>query len=459
MTPNEIAQDERLLMRFQDELAYADRARPTDEEIHVDGELLHSPDAVLLIAWLWPEQVYLPDHDPFALAEGEDRSFWQRVAADSQSLDFQQSFERTAAAVDRRRQQRRAVASDRFARITEAVSMTLGCSVDDVMTHLMRATPLTEGDVEALQRGRTPVAFSVIVGICNALQLQFAEGAWELVDPQRLARRIEQSVIANAISRQLRLLSRSSLESVAKKVPKGSVEAGEGQEFEAYRAPQRGARYRSFFEVLAADPRDDPEYPLEEINRILTEAGENPLPPSAKVKSERSWWAGSGTKSEGRPQVSAWWGAGYRVGNIVIPLGSDEIESIIFRALPGRQEWLADPDHASSGEYPALAPVTVSIYPDMSGVADALLSFGRAVQSWAKSTELDDPAIRILIQFLRSSGEVDREAIEGHFAETEGAPVDASWMSNLLTRARRQGWIVNNGTRGKPRWATTLSAA
>lgn len=454
MTPNEIAQNDELLARFQDELAYLDRARPTDEEIDADGELLHSSDGVLLIAWLWPDSIYMPDRDPFGLVERQEGSFWQRLVTNSHSLDFRQTFEQTSAAVADHQRQRRVVVSDRFAKIVKSISTTLACSVDDVLIHLMRTIPLTERDVEALQNGHTPVAFSVILDVCNALQLRFVGYEWELVYPQRLARRIGQSLAANAISSQLGFLSTSSLESLAKKVPKGSVEASVGKEFDSYPAPGPGARYRALFEALAVEPRDDPEYTLRQIDNILTEADEDELPKTAKTK--RSWWAGSGTKSEGRPQVSAWWGAGYRVGNIVIPLGSEQIESIIFRALPGRQEWLADPDHVSSGEYTVPEPVAVSIYPEIGGIADVLLSFGRTIESWAKSNELDDPSMRSLIQFLRSSGESDRAAIGRHFSEPDGEPVNASWLSNLLTRARRQGWIVNNGTRSNPRWTANL---
>lgn len=50
--------------------------------------------------------------------------------------------------------------------------------------------------------------------------------------------------------------------------------------------------------------------------------------------------------------------------------------------------------------------------------------------------------------------------IEGHFNQGRDKPVDAAWMTNLLTKARRQGWTVNNGTRSRPRWASTrLTAA
>ena len=71
----------------------------------------------------------------------------------------------------------------------------------------------------------------------------------------------------------------------------------------------------------------------------------------------------------------------------------------------------------------------------------------------------DDPDIRHLVEFLDEIGEADRSQIERHFNQAREKPVGPTWMTNLLTRARRQGWTVNNGTRSRSRWASTTLTA
>lgn len=497
MTPHEVAADTSRLLRFQNEVAYLDRMQPSEDEVRDDTELLRSKEGILVIAWLWPNLIYDPEFDPFD-ASRENPVLWENVARDSESVGEEPAtvFRTTSRAIDRRRQRRREVAARRFGAIIELTARAVDCSVEDLKTHLKWAAPLTELELERLLRGDTPFLFPVVVRVCSALQLVFTD-AWVLVDQQRLAHRIAQSVLASEISDHLRLLTLDNLKSAVRKLPRESVDAEQAQGPDTYSAPRPGGRYWSLYEALAADKRQYPNYTLAEIDRLLVEAGEQPLPVSART--DRSWWAGTGAKTEGRPQVSAWWAAGYRIRSIAIDPSSGRVASIRFAALPGRGEWLANPERTAQREYRLPGPLEVWIYPDVEGIAIALTDFAnqtealtrglnleglkaglsefaRAGEAQARGLDLeesravldrlkapnrsnvpDDPDIRHLIEFLRQLGEADRSQIERHFSQLRKEPVDAAWMTNLLTKARRQGWTTNNGTRSRPRWTTTLA--
>ena len=211
------------------------------------------------------------------------------------------------------------------------------------------------------------------------------------------------------------------------------------------------------------------------------------MPDSAR---NRSWWAGSGAKTEGRPQVSAWWGAGYRVRNIAVDRTSGDVVSIGFEALPGRAEWYADPERTSRREYRAPGLDKVRIYPDLveadnvriypdfgplrtvfaetlkalppvdfEGIRAGFSALGKSFDASGLSIVPEDSDVRSLTKFLDEVGEADRSQIELHFSQVRDEPFDASWMTNLLTRARRQGWTVNKGTRKHPSWAATRKRA
>lgn len=486
MTPHEITADELQLARFQDEVAYLDRTQPAEDEVRKDIELLQSKDGVLIVAWLWPSPIYESNCDPFDVDSRENQALRADAPTHSPGVEAEKAFAAAGHAFDRRRRKRCQVAARRFRVIMETTARAVGYPVEDLKTHLKWSTPLTDLELDRLLHGDTPFPFPVIVSVCRALQLEFTDAlTWVLIDPEHLARRIQHSVVASGISSQLCFLTLENLESVVKKLPRGHANAGQAQELDLYRAPQPGGRYWSLYEALAADTRDDPDYTLAEIDQILVEAGEMRLPVSAST--DRSWWAGSGAKPEGRPQVTAWWAAGYRIRNVAIAPPSGHVTSIGFEALPGRAQWLASPERTVQREYRAPGPEKIGIYPDIEGVIAALAPLAKASAALAKEVDIkglaaamtplttaleriselnrsratleanvpDDPNIRHLVEFLDKVGEASRSQIQHHFKEMQEKPVDAALMTNLLTRARRQGWIVNNGTRSKPRWTAT----
>jgi hypothetical protein len=436
VTPHEVAADDALVVRFQTEVAYLDRLQPLESEMREDAELLNSKDRVLIIAWLWPELWYRSERDPFSDAA-------------------------SGAAQHQHRQQRYVVAR-RFEAIIEFTARAVGRSVDEVTTHLEWSAPLTQLELDRLLRWYAPFPFPVIVRICRALQLEYAD-EWVLVDPQRLAGRIDQSVLASTISGRLRSLTLDNLETLARRLPRLRADAGQAQEPGVYRAPGPAGRYWSLYAALAADVRADPDYTLAEIDRLLVDAGEERLPASARAN--RSWWAGNGAKPEGRPQVSAWWAAGYRIAKVTTEPSSGQVRSIGFEALPGRAQWLADPERAARREYRVPGPERVGIFP----VPDTFKAhwnevvrpeLAKAVErltAWKRSFVPDDPDIRHLVKLLDRVGEADRAQIERDFSQARDEPVDAAWMTNLLTRARRQGWTANEGTRSQPRWTAPRS--
>jgi len=490
MTLHDIAADNSQLVRFQNEVAYLDRTQPTEDEVRDDTELLNSKDGILIVAWLWPSPIYESGYDPFDVTSRENQSLCKNAAKHSSGVAAEKAFAAAGHAFDRQRQRRRQVAARRFELIIKTTARAVGCPVEDLKTHLKWSTPITDLELDRLLHGYTPFPFPVIVSLCRALQLEFTDAlAWVLTNPQRLARRIKESVVASGISSQLRFLTLENLESVVKKLPRGPVNAGQAQELDLYRAPQPGGRYWSLYEALAADESDHPDYTLAEIDRVLVEAGEMRLPVSASA--DRSWWAGSGAKPEGRPQVSAWWAAGYRIRKVAIAPSSGQVTSVGFEALPGRAEWLVNPERTVQREYRAPGPEKVGIYPDFENLMAALAPLAKASEALAKEVDLeglaaaltplataldritelnrsrakleanmpDDPNIHHLVEFLEKVGEANRSQIEHHFIQMQEKPVDAAWMTNLLTKARRQGWIVNNGTRSQPKWTATQLTA
>jgi hypothetical protein len=475
MTPHEVAADSSRRLRFQTEVAYLDRMQPPEVEVDSDTKRLGSEYGVLIVAWLWPTPSYEPGFDPFDAVSAENQVLWENAAKHLQPVGTEKAFETVSLAFDRQRRERLWVAARRFTQILEATARAVDRSVEDLKTHLQWSVPLTQLELARLLYGHTPFPFLVIVKLCHELQLEFTD-AWILVEPQLLARRIDESVLASGISDDLRCLTLHSLESVRRKLPpRRNVNAGRAQELGIYRAPGPDGRYGSLYEALAADVRDYPAYTIAEIDRLLLDAGEMRLPDSAST--DPFWWAGNGAKTKGRPQLSAWWAAGYRIRKVEKDPSTGQVTSIGFAALPGRADWLTNPERTAQRKYQV--PGRIEIYRDeddlmvarirenpegLKGMMDALAKlpaiFAAAFEKSPLSKNPDDPDVRHLVEFLDKVREADRSQIEGHFNLGRDKPVDAAWMTNLLTKARRQGWTVNNGTRSRPRWASTrLTAA
>jgi hypothetical protein len=467
MTPHDVATDNVGLLRFRDEVVYLDRMRPPQDEVDADAQLLTSKVGVLIVAWLWPSPSYDPGFDPFGADPGAGQVLLENAVRHPTPVSEEKPLEAARLTLDRQRRKRLRVAARRFAQIIELTARAVDRSVKDIKTHLEWSVPVTPLELGRLLHGHTPFPFPLIVVLCRALQLEFTD-AWTLVDPQSLARNIDQSVRSSDIRDHLRSLTMDDLESVQKKLPP-SRPANVGPDLapDIYHAPKPGGRYWSLYEALAADARDSPDYTIAEIDRLLIDAGEAQLPDSAR-KSDRSWWAGNGAKAEGRPQVSAWWAAGYRIRNIEIDPSSDQVASVGFEALSGRAEWHTNPKRTVQREYRVPGPEKLEIYRHEHDLTFAHLGqwkwrdFQAAIgptlevlEAWRRSSEPGDPDIRQLVEFLDKIGEADRSQIESDFNQTLEKPVAAAWMTNLLTRARRQGWTVNNGTRSRPRWAST----
>lgn len=474
MNSHDIVASASRLLRFQDEVAYLDRMWPSDDEVHSDNELLKSKEnGTLIVAWLWPMSDYRPGSDPFDVPLREELELGKQAIDNQRSANTHDALETASRAIDHSRESRRQIPARRFERFIESIAGEVNRTVEEVKTHLIWSVPLAPLELDRLLAGLAPFPFHVIVRLCDALRLKFTDG-WDLDDARLLARRIDLSVRASEIASRLRFLTLDNLMSVESRLPRRTVDTGQSQDLDTYRAPEVGGRYSSLYEVLAADDRDSPQYSLAQIDQLLLDAGELGLPVSARKG--RSWWAGSGTKSEGRPQVSAWWGAGYRVENVSIDAFAGEVLSIKFEALPGRAEWVANPERTSLREYRPPSPVNVRIYPDAAALEGYQADLDEKVSALAsrfdyegfreaispilvyldalhRSYVPDDPDVLTLTEFLDSVGEADRLQIERQFSQVRNEPVDAAWLTNLLTRARRHGWITNKGTRKRPRWA------
>src|SRR3954454_19422012 len=177
MIPDDVAADASRLVRVQNQGAYLDWVRPSDDEVRHDAELLGSKAGVRVIAWLWPNAVYDPSFDPFDDVSAKDQRFWDDAVKDSHVAGSAKALRTANRAVDRRREHRRQVAARRFQRIIELTARKLGHDdVETVKTHLKWSTPLTQIELDRLLRAQTPFPFRVIVGLCRTLQLEFNDG-------------------------------------------------------------------------------------------------------------------------------------------------------------------------------------------------------------------------------------------------------------------------------------------
>lgn len=445
MTPQDVAADRQLFDRFLSTVPGYVRPHTGRREFGQHPVLLPVPERILITAWLWPDRSYNPAFDPFDPAD-------ERNSPDAQVI-----HERVA---------------DVFFVFLEAAADECGRAIEEVLAHVRWSARLSERELDQLLNGHDHIAF--IVQLCGALQLEFNSDHWILVDPPRLARRVTQSLLATQIAQQLHHLTTENLESVRRKLPKGSEDAARALEIGAFPAPSEGSRYRTLYEALAADERPTPRYSLKEIDGILAAGGEPVLPRSAHT--DRSWWAGSGTKATGRPQISAWWAAGYQILQIEADPASGAISSVSFEALPGRAGWIADPERTQEGVYRMPAPSTVRIeLPEhLSKSTGPVITFqptDKFLQLDARrskpSTHLNVSQPEIQVQYsddvawlrsvLEEEGEADRSLIEQRFRQDRHEEFEAAWMTNLLTRARRQGQTKRYGTRNRPRWVATGS--
>ena len=434
MTPDEVLTDLDALTRFQREVAYRDRAPRSKRMRDSDTTLLLSESGLTAVAWLWPDQTFDPAFDPYDASDERnttDAVTWTQILA------------------------------ARFRHFVIAASSACDRSPRDVLSHVAWAVGLSRRDMARLVEGHDHLAYAA--GVCAALQLEFADG-WRIVDPAKLGHRVEASITATRISRRLHLLTAENLANLERKLPKGQRDLEQAKAPESYYAPPPGGRYRALFELLALDERDSPYYLLDAIDRALDEGGEEALPRSARH--DTSWWSGTGASAIGRPQLSAWWAAGYKVDRIEVSEDSGEVIGVRFTNLPGRPTWFSDADRIVRGTYRMPDRVTVPVRPQDTSVANLVGSAPWLAEEDTPTSPSQpqgtgplrprDREVQVLLQLLEVSGEMDRAAIEEHFDPKE-ADDFAPWMSNLLTRARRQGWTVRYGTKTKPRWVASGS--
>lgn len=434
MTPSDVTADPAVLLRFQHEVAYLDRIAPFAPQREDDLEVLESRSGVQVVAWLWPHAFYEADDDPFV----------ESVLSD-----------------EHKRNRQRQIAAKRFSTIADAVAQAVGRSEDDLRSYLEWAIPLSTFELSQLLRGYSPFAFPVITRLCSVLQLEF-DTQWELVGPTTLAERIDRALLARAVSGRLHDMTLEDLEELATKLP-GPRDVPVVKEDVA--APEPGARYASLYEALRADARNELTLSLAEVDEILSRSGEATLPASART--HRAWWAGTGAKSAGRPQVRAWWAAGYRVDEVIQDAKVGETVSVRFVRRSEHAPTSTELGRAGEGDGASSAAVRTAIYPfsaKMLAQWDApararLAAIVSAVVDYARSMRPEDDDLQQLVALLDKAEFVDRSEIERHFSEVFGRPVDPTWLTNLLTRARRQNWATNVGTRSQSQWVPAKSKA
>lgn len=258
---------------------------------------------------------------------------------------------------------------------------------------------------------------------------------------------------------------------------------------DTYTAPALGTRYRGLYEALATTAVQVPTLDVDPAAfRIRTARGWIDLPPSA-IR-DRAWWSGSGQSVTGRPQVRAWWAAGY--GSPKLATNDDGlIVSAQFPPLPGREDWLQEhstEERLASGRYtvpPApntpyhaaftyggpsvwqmdneqFAALRTSLTGSRPATApDRSENSSEEAQS-SETVRTDADQIGLLVQHLRQHGESGRREIEALFATQTAKLSDdldlAKWLPNLLAKARRQRRIANIGTRKQPRWVAAGTA-
>ena len=435
MSPHSIGSRAQQTGGYLDELGYGQYPGESSN-YRTAVETLEPRARVLLVAWLGP-------HNDFYSRSGSAAA--RRVPQDRRTPQD--------------------VATD-FRRFLATAVKVSGRPASEVAAHAGWRASLSPRDLDRLLDGREGFSIPCILDLCDALQLEFRD-RWLLVDPRRLTRRIDESLTAVRVVRRLRDLPGDRLESLYRGLPNGSAEVSAAG---PYLPPPQGARYRPLFEVLASDDRERPAIDVRNLDRALQERGDGAgLPKSAYA--DRSWWAGTGSKAAGRPQVSAWWAAGYRIGTLVTDAVTGAVLTVTFEALPGRDLWLADPKRLEGYGFeerepePEARPIVGERAVDLllprsllsgppASAHDGLAGdeADHTVEPEAASKIHDDLTDR-LVSSLDALGEADRATVAAkldvNLSDTE--------LSNLLTRARRRGHVVNYGTRTRPRWVVAGS--
>ncbi|WP_353709413.1 hypothetical protein ABRQ22_10055 [Cellulosimicrobium sp. ES-005] len=313
---------------------------------------------------------------------------------------------------------------------------------------------------------------------------------WLLLNTASLGARIDDALADLASVDDLRAALRKRYN------PDGDRNATVYRPGDTFTAPASGSRYRGLYEALATTSEDHPTLEIDPARtRIKTNRGWFDLPPSA-VR-DKAWWSGTGRSSTGRPQVRAWWAAGYYLPQLAID-DDGRITGVQFHALPGRSEWLDD----DADERLARSRYTVPAKPDIPYRAD--IAFPGISSVWRADDEQladlrtavfappaptvtptvgsepgqpatarpseaapelsDAEQIELLTGYLRQNGEASRRAVERLLAPRNASLSDdveftSKRLPNLLAKARRQGRIANIGTRKQPRWVATGTPA
>jgi hypothetical protein len=144
-----------------------------------------------------------------------------------------------------------------------------------------------------------------------------------------------------------------------------------------------------------------------------------------------------------------------------------EIVAVRFSRRPERGQTPTESGRANESDGPSPDAARTPIYPfsaKMMAQWDApararVAAILSAVADAARSMRPEDDDLQQLVALLDKVEFVDRSEIERHFSEAHGGPVDPTWLTNLLTRARRQKWATNVGTRSQPQWVPAKSKA
>lgn len=425
MIPTEVAADPTLRARFLTEVAYSDGLTRSPAEETWGRDVLASDRGGAVVAWLWPDRTYSPDFDPFDVSD-------ERNVKDSQSY--------------------RKMLSDEFLNVVVTAQAEADRTRESVLDHVRWTARLGFLELSRLQEGSSHVELMWLV--LEALQVEFGKEGWVLRDPDRLGRRIDQSERASQIAEHLRFLTIKKLDTLREKLPQGTDVPVEPGVPVSHPAPPIGSRYRTLYEALAADVRTDPFYEIADGALILQD-GTFALPEEAATSTD--WWKANETNS---PQAAAWLAAGFRAG---APFRTDAhgLTGIGFRSLPGREEWLAEPNRLVLGTYrlPELVPIRRVVR------TRSNLTVAKAPGGAHKAKpEPDLPEVKravpedieVLVNFLVAEGEASRKEIDQHLRQEMGE-LKSTEITNLLTRARRRRRAVNRGTDTRPRWVAVES--
>ena len=425
MKPHEITSDGERMVHLAQTLA------ALGEEVREPGfdlvKALEEKDGARLAAWLSPGEIYNPGLRQLRKADAPD--------------------ERTIQAYRKR-------LGSNLQAFMEIASSATGNNLYWVRRHVKWAARVSDRELDRLLDGRDHPA--AVGQLCEALQLEYQD-EWVLVDPKGLDDRIQHSMWASEVAAELQGQTTQQLTRLLSVLSKRKTTPARPNE---YRAPRPGHRYRALYEALARDRRDVVRLTVPEVDELLREGGEKALPETARTK--RAWWARSSSEAAAQPQTAAWTAAGYQVGKVEtqqIAEGDPRIEAVEFTSLPGRREWLEDDARMEVGEYRLPGPGVVHI--DLNALRDELPE-QEAVRAEGGGREAPSPdgfdwEVNWLMGLVRSRGEANRAAIEKAAREKYGSDATDKWIANLLTRARRQGVIKNNGIKSRPRWVESGS--